>query len=209
MIIYMQEMFLRSAKLKEKIKIISDQIEHESFGLASFEEYIGLPYYGQIILRFDLKKEVVTLTELDCLEKVMRSCADDFLVDFMGDVYKKVGFNTDELPTLLDKCQRFYPDLDLKTPYKEVLAKDADILFEICGIDKRDVWEIQIDDNDIAMILLDSVDRRFKSVKAQGAKIDMFLAKRSRCQGLMRAMAYAIKNDISLIHALLKVSDRI
>ncbi len=209
MMMYMQELFLRSAKLKEKIKRISNRIERETFGLVSFEEYIGLPYYGQIILRFDIKKEMLTLTELDCLEKVMRSCADDFLVDFMGDVYKKVGFNTDELPALLDKCQRLYPDLDLKKPYRDVLAKDADILFEICGIDKRDVWEIQIDGNDIAMILLDNGDRRYKSFEAQGVKIDIFLTKRSRCQGLMRAMAYAIKNDISLIRALLNINDHI
>ena len=49
-----------------------------------------MPYYGgNIILRFDLKKEKVTLDELDQYEALMYEIVkDDFLIDFMGDIYK-------------------------------------------------------------------------------------------------------------------------
>ena len=56
--------------------------------MLSYEEYIALPYYGQIILRFMLHEDTVTLDDLDRYENLLNSIVgDEFLTDFMGTVY--------------------------------------------------------------------------------------------------------------------------
>ncbi|WP_071442368.1 hypothetical protein [Traorella massiliensis] len=94
-----------------------------------------MPYYGgNIILRFDLKKEKVTLDELDQYEALMYEIVkDDFLIDFMGDVYKKVGLDISHLDEYLIKCAHSYHEEKiLSSPFCEKVKKRCGIFIKMC-----------------------------------------------------------------------------
>ena len=83
-------MFIKSPELLERIQKVSDDINKRSGGLIVFEEYIAVPIFGFVTLRFELLSEEVTRAELDGYERLMQEAAgDEFQVDFMGSVYKK------------------------------------------------------------------------------------------------------------------------
>ena len=104
-------MYLQSTELLNEIKRITNQILEVTHGVVAFEEYIALPYYGNIILRFDLHKEEYTVEDLDTYEAIMYEIVKDrFLIDFMGSVYKKVGLLPQELNHILSMCYEKYKD---------------------------------------------------------------------------------------------------
>lgn len=128
-------MYCLSDELLGNIKKISQEIYEKTKGVVSYEEYIVLPYYGgNIILRFDLKKEKVTLDELDRYEALMYEIVkDDFLIDFMGDVYKKVGLDISHLDEYLIKCAHSYHEEKiLSSPFCEKVKKRCGIFIKMC-----------------------------------------------------------------------------
>ena len=85
-------MYLTNEKLLKRIQDISNEAELASNHALSFEEYIALPFFGQIILRFTLNLDKYTLDDLDRYESLLNDIAgEEFMTDFMGVVYKKVG----------------------------------------------------------------------------------------------------------------------
>ena len=77
-------MFITSKQLKERVQIVSDEIALRSGGKVTFEEYISLPYYGYVILRFNLNENHYTVADVDRYESLMYDCVgDEFLIDFM------------------------------------------------------------------------------------------------------------------------------
>ena len=47
-------MYILSEKLQERIREISREAVRQSGGVIAFEEYVAVPYYGQIVLRYKI-----------------------------------------------------------------------------------------------------------------------------------------------------------
>ena len=58
-------MYILSEKLQERIREISREAARQSGGAIDFEEYVAVPHYGQIVLRYMLNLESFTLEDLD------------------------------------------------------------------------------------------------------------------------------------------------
>ena len=63
-------MYITSEKLKSRIKEAAREAEERIDRPIHLEEYIAIPCFGQIILRFMLEGEYYTLEDLDRLEKL-------------------------------------------------------------------------------------------------------------------------------------------
>lgn len=64
-------MFITSEALKKRIAALSNEIYKISNGAVSFEEYIALPHYGRICLRFNLNLQIFNLDDLDNYERTI------------------------------------------------------------------------------------------------------------------------------------------
>ena len=47
-------MYIQSEKLQARIREISREAARQSGGVIAFEEFVAVPYYGQIVLRYML-----------------------------------------------------------------------------------------------------------------------------------------------------------
>lgn len=91
-------MFITSEMLTERIDKIAKEVDKQSNHECVFEEFVAVPHFGQIVLRFMLNKEEYSLEDLDCYETMLSSIAgEDFLCDFMGCVYKKADVDYSKL----------------------------------------------------------------------------------------------------------------
>lgn len=85
-------MYIYSEQLKKRIEEIAALVKEKTNGVVHYEEFIAIPYFGYIILRFDLETEHYTIDDLDHYEELIYDIVgDEFLVDFMGIVYKKLA----------------------------------------------------------------------------------------------------------------------
>ena len=189
--------------IKDDIAKIVDEIVSLSDGKLHYEEYILLPYYGHIILRFDLNDDDIKIEDIDYYEDLMyENSHGKFLFSFMGNVYKKVGLDLDDIPDLLLKCQDKYHDISLeKGPYHNKLQKIGKMLLKRCKIDENlPIWEIQIDDDEIAILLLSTNKGALKKVD----NIVLIEVDKNECEGLMKALFKARHDRISLVRSLLE-----
>lgn len=200
-------MYIRSQEFKDEISSAIKNVETLTNGELCFDEWIALPYYGHIILRFDLLKENYTLEDLDHYEALLNERANsDFLYDFMGSVYKKVGLDTKDLNTYFLKCQKVYGNVEIgPSIFKEKICADARYILEKCGL-KKDlpVWEIQDDDEELYLLILGDKSDLIKKAVVDDLKIVVIETEKAMCEGLMKAAIFARKNKISLVRAILK-----
>ena len=199
-------MFLQSEELLNEIKEITDKIFEKTNAAVVFEEYIALPHYGNIILRFELHKEEYTVKELDAYEVIMYDIVQDkFLIDFMGSVYKKVGLQPQELNRILPMCYEIYKDEQItKSRYAKYIQDDAKYLLELCGLSQKRVWEIQLEE-EINLLLLEDSFKDLGEYFKENVVIHVYGITEEDCEGLMKATMYAKRNKISLVRALLEV----
>lgn len=200
-------MYIDSDQLFDEIMDITNEIYKKTNGVVIFEEYISLPFYGNIILRFNLNKDEYTLNELDKYERIMNAIVQDqFLVDFMGSVYKKVGLNIQTLNQILPKCyEKYRTEEILKSYHQKKLIEDAQYLLELCGLSKDlDVWEIQNED-EIQLFILSDTYKTLGSFDKGDKIINVYEINKMNCEGLMKALVYSKNNNISLVRALLEV----
>lgn len=166
-----------------------------------------MPYYGgNIILRFDLKKEKVTLDELDQYEALMYEIVkDDFLIDFMGDIYIKVGLDISHFDEYLIKCAHSYHEEKiLSSPFCEKVKKDAEYLLKCVDLPKETkVWEIQLEE-EINLFILGKKNSLVKQESADGETVNIFEVKSEECEGLIKAAFYAKRKKLSLVKVLLE-----
>jgi len=201
-----RKMFIDSKELLSRIKSITDEIFLKTNGIVVFEEYILVPYYGFIILRFNIKKDDFSLGDLDSYEAIMYECVkDEFLIDFMGSVYKKVGLNLHEIDQIFRRCLDIYCNEKIFTlSYAERIDIDAKFLLELCNLDKElDVWEIQVDEDILLFIMKDKFEK-LGIYKSGGLTIHVFYIDKMQCEGLVKAIFYAKRNKISLVRVLLE-----
>ncbi len=200
-------MYCTSNKFLEKMQVYIDKIEKGSNGILTFIEYIPLPYFGNTTLRFDIARENYTLADLDAYERFMQDIVEDeFLVDFMGCVYKKVGFEPWMYEEKFKKCYRKYSDVSIAPrSYQQMLINDAICLLQRCGLpeDAR-VWEIQIEE-DIALYILGGTDRKIGTYTFDDYAIHVYEIAEVPCIGLMKAILYAKMQQISMVRVLLEV----
>ena len=142
-------MYITSEKLKSRIEEIAREVNERFDRHILLEEYIGLPYFGQVILRFMLEEEDYTLEDLDRYERdLYQIVGDEFLVDFMGSVYRKVGVDYSDLGKIFRAMEAEYRD-EVVAPsiHSEGIRADAKKLLKAAGMDpEQKVWEIQLED---------------------------------------------------------------
>ena len=200
-------MFINSEQLINKIKLVSDEIALRSNGKITFEEYISLPYYGYIILRFNLNENCYTIADLDRYEAMMYDCVkDDFLIDFIGNVYRKIGIDYCKMDKLFSECLDCYRNEKLnQSSYAKLIENDAKQLLASCGFSiDLPVWEIQIDD-EIHLFILSDKNEALGQYNKNGMTINVYHTASKACEGLVVAVFYAKRNNISLANALMKV----
>ncbi len=199
-------MYCTSNEFLEKIQVYIDEIEGKSNGVLTFIEYIPLPYFGNVTLRFDIVRENYTLADVDAYEHFMQDIVrDEFLVDFMGSVYKKVGFEPWMYAEKFRKCYNKYSDVSI-TPrsYQQMLVNDAICLLQRCGLSEdAKVWEIQIEE-DIALYILGEADRKIGTYTFEDNSVHVYEIAEVPCIGLMRATLYAKMQQISMVRVLLE-----
>ena len=194
-----EKMFCKQLdQIKEKVAKLTDC-------KVIFEEYVVVPYFGFIILRFNISDNIVTLDELDKYETLLYEIVgNDYLVDFMGSVYRSFGVDFDNLPNKLKRLSNEYinENIEFDPPYKQNIQNDAESLLAKAGLSlKHKVWEIQIEEDEIDLLILGKDNRLIKTIQGK-TKIYVFEAKEEECVGLVKAIFYARRNKISLARLL-------
>lgn len=199
-------MYCTSTDFLARMRTYTDEIEKRSDGSLSFVEYIPLPHFGHTILRFDLTREDYTLADLDAYEALMQDIVQDaFLVDFMGSVYQKVGFEPWMYEEKFRKCYSAYQDISVTPGDDQMeLKKDAGLLLESCGLPQSTkIWEIQIEE-DIFLFVLGRESRKIGTYLSGNDRIHVYETEEIPCTGLMRAIMYAKTQHISMVRVLLE-----
>ena len=199
-------MYITDEKLLERIAEIAKEADLRSGHRVAFEEYIAIPVAGNIILRFMLDGEDYTLDDLDRYERMLAEIAgDEFLVDFMGSVYRKVGVDYTGLWDRLARMNTLYADEALRpSVHSEGIRTDAVELLKTAGLDPdRDVWEIQVEDGAYTLMLFGEMNRTVTEI-SEPVKMVVMETDRAACDGLLRATAYCRRNGVSLARLLLE-----
>ncbi len=200
-------MYCTSNEFSKRMRVYIDEIEEKSEGVLIFVEYIPLPCFGNTTLRFDIDKENYTLKDLDAYEAFMQDIVkDEFLIDFMGSVYQKVGFEPWMYEEKFRKCYHKYRDVPIiARDYQTELKNDAISLLEKCGLSPNlKAWEIQIEE-EIALLVLGEENRKIGTYALENNKIHVYEVEEIPCIGLMRAILYAKMQHISMVRVLLEV----
>ncbi len=150
-------MYLTNELLVNRIQEISQRTELMSDHALSFKEYIALPFFGQIILRFMLNLDEYTLDDLDRYESLLNEIAgEEFMTDFMGVVYKKVGVDFSTLDQRLTEMTSQFMDEEIHDSiHANGIREDAAALLKRAGLDTNiPVWEIQVEEDEYNLLLL-------------------------------------------------------
>lgn len=199
-------MFVTSGSLKKRIHELSDKIFNASHGAVSFEEYIALPHYGRICLRFSLNLTDFSVDDLDHYEQMIHEIVkDEFIIDFMGDVYRQVNVDYERFDETLDRMALRYQDEIIQDrAYAENIREDAKYLLKLCGLDESlEVWEIQPEE-EILLLILGSVPRTLGRYEADGMVIHVIETDKRLCEGLTKAVEYAKRHGVSLVRTMLE-----
>ena len=197
-------LYLQSEGLKKQIREIAAEAESKFGGKVCFEEMIALPFFGQIILRFDFLEAAAGPEKLDRLENELRDMAGpDFLVDLMGSAYASAGIDLSGLEERLPALSaRYEKEKRPDSVHAHLLLKDASVLLREAGMDPGlPVWEIQIEQGRITLLTMGEDAKPAFPVRAHG---DLFVVGVSGLAytGLFRAALYAGRMRMSLARVL-------
>lgn len=202
-------MFLTGAWLRERIAELDRQVRSVTDDLVRMEEYIALPCFdGQIIVRF-IVENIITLEKADELERKLRELAgDEFLVDFMGSVYRRLGVDYSRLDEIAERLGKRFRDEPLyKGPYAELIEADARTLLSQCDFPQTvPVWEIQWEDEEYALLLMGDENRIVRTVENE-PPIHVMEVNGALCEGFMRATFAAKRMGVSLGRLMLEAME--
>ena len=202
-------MFMTGAWLRERIAELDRQVRSVTDDLVRMEEHIALPCFGgQIIVRFTVGAPL-TIEEADKLERKLQDLAgDEFLVDFMGSVYRGLGVDYRRLDGIAQRLgQRFRSEPIYRGPYAEQIETDARALLLRCGLPQTvPVWEIQWEDGDYALLLMGDENRTIRTVE-DVPPIHVMEANGALCEGFIRATFAAKRMGISLGRLMLEAME--
>ena len=198
-------MFTEGKKFCKQLDQIKEKVAKLTDCKVTFEEYVIVPYFGFIILRFNLKDDFTSLDDLDKYEtKLYEIVGNDYLVDFMGSVYRFVGVNFETLPNKLKQLSNEYlnENIEFNPPYKQNIQNDAKSLLAKAGLSlTHKVWEIQIEEDEINLLIFGKDNRLIKTIQGKTI-INVLETKEEECVGLVKAIFYARRNKISLARLL-------
>lgn len=195
-------MYLESTNLLSKINEISERVAEETNYKVGFVEFIAVPYYGgNIVLRFRMSDCNYTLDDLSIYTNAIYNIVgNEFLIDFIGEVYQRIGIDYLCLKQKLVKFSEIYKDekIIISVHCKKVEA-DTRYLLTLAGLDMNTkVWEIIIGD-DITLMVLGKKNRIMKTIENVAyKKIYVIEAVEKECEGLEKATMFAKRNNISL-----------
>ena len=201
-------MYITSEKLKKRIDEISREVNERFDRHILLEEYIGIPYFGQIILRFMLEGEGYTLEDLDRYERELyQIVGDEFLVDFMGSVYRKAGVDYADLDrTMLLMEQEYRDEPLLFSVHSEGIRADARELLRAAGMDpERKVWEIQLEEGTFTLLLMGTENRTIREME-EPVRLAVMETKEAACTGLMKAAMRSKRLGVSLGRLIMEMS---
>ena len=193
-------MYINSEALKARIEEIAREAKERFDRPIHLEEYIAIPCFGQIILRFMLEGEDYTLEDLDRYERdLYQLVGDEFMVDFMGSVYRKAGVDYADLDrTMLLMEQKYREEPILSSVHSEGIQADARELLQAAGMDpERKVWEIQLEDGAFTLLLLGTENRTIKELD-EPVRLVVMETKEAACTGLMKAAMCSKRLGVSL-----------
>ena len=84
------------------------------------------------------------------------------------------------------------------------IRDDAKRLLDKAGIDNdKEVWEIQVDENELVLLILGDSNRKIKEISEQ---IHLYVGEvnQTSCIGLIKAAYYAKRNNVSIARILLE-----
>ena len=198
-------MFITSEMLTERIDKIAKEVDKQSNHECVFEEFVAVPHFGQIVLRFMLNKEEYSLEDLDCYETMLSSIAgEDFLCDFMGCVYKKAGVDYSKLGNQLMRLNdKFMDEPTITSSYYDAIKEDASMLLRIAGLDPNaEVWEIQVEDGEYTLLLLGKENKSLMNI-SEPIKLNVGEVEEKACTGLIKGTFFCRRNHISLARVLM------
>ena len=194
-------MITNNKVFKEKIKEISLHVYNATDGLIDYEEFIAVPYFELIVLRFNINKNTITLEELDKYESIIYGIVgNEFLVDFMGSVYQRAGVNYSNVENKLKELNKRYQNekCDIVCPFLKEINEDKEELLKLAGLPLDiPVWEIQYDEDEIDLLLLGKESKTIKDLTGE-YKIFIREVPMEACVGLLKAAFCAKRKKISL-----------
>lgn len=196
-------MYLNSEGLLSRIREIAAEADRRTQGRLRYEEHIALPAYGQIILRFTLEAERVSPDELDRYEALLYEIVgDEFLIDFMGSVYRRAGADLADMDARFAEMAARYADEKLDpSVHAAGIRADAAKLLEKAGLSPgARVWEIQADGDELLLLVFGKSGTPLRTVddSLKAGEVDEL-----PCLGLFRAAVHAKKAKVSLARVLL------
>lgn len=198
-------MFVNDKCFISYLKNINEEIDRVFNHQIAFEEYVIVPYYGFIILRFNLKNNNVSLDDLDKYEtELYEIVGNDYLVDFIGSVYCKVGVDFTKLSDVLKHLREKLKDesIDFNPSYKTRIQEDAEKILKRVGLNtNQKVWEIQKEEDEINLLILGKENRLIKTIQSEST-INVYETSEEECLGLVRAVFNAKRNKMSLARLL-------
>lgn len=198
-------MFVEEKEFVDYIEHIKVEVDKRTNHHVFFEEYVIVPFFGFIILRFNLVGNNISLDALDKYEtQLYEIVGDNYLVDFMGSIYRKVGVDFTKLSNALKQLREKLKDesVDFNPSYKTKIQEDAEELLKRAGLNtNQKVWEIQKEEDEINLFILGQDNRLIKTIQ-DGSTINVYETSEEECVGLVRAVFYAKRNKISLARLL-------
>ena len=201
-------MYITSEKLKSRIEEVEREVNERFDRHILLEEYIGLPYFGQIILRFMLEGEDYTLEDLDRYERELyQIVGDEFLVDFMGSVYRKAGVDYSDLGKIFRAMEVEYRDEVVEPSiHSEGIRTDARELLKAAGMDtEQKVWEIQLEDGSYTLLLLGKENREILEMQ-EPVRLLVQEVGETECTGLIKAAIRCKRLGVSLGRLMMEMS---
>ena len=201
-------MYITSEKLKKRIEAVSREVSERFDRRILLEEYIGLPYFGQIILRFMLEGEGYTLEDLDRYERELyQIVGDEFLIDFMGSVYRKVGVDYSDLGKIFRAMEAEYGDeAVVPSIHAEGIREDAKELLKAAEMDPdQKVWEIQLEDGCYILLLLGKENREIAEIR-EPVRLFVQEVGETECTGVIKAAMRCKRLGVSLGRLMMEMS---
>ena len=156
-------------------------------------------------MRFNLVSDIITLDVLDKNEtQLYEIVGDNYLVDFMGSVYRKVGVDFTKLSDVLKHLSEKFKDesIDFNPSYKTRIQEDAEKLLKRVGLNtNQKVWEIQKEEDEINLLILGKENRLIKTIQSEST-INVYETSEEECLGLVRVVFNAKRNKMSLARLL-------
>ena len=201
-------MFITDPWMQDRLSRLDGSVREATKGAVRFEEHIALPAFGQIVARFQTN-DPVTVDQVDAWERQLYGLAgDDYLIDFMGDVYRQLGVDYAQLDEIIEKLGKRFEDEPLHDgPYAKNIRSDARELLLRCGLpEDQAVWEIQWEDGEYSLLLMGRENRYIRTVAGE-PPIHLMEANDILCEGLIRATFAARRLGLSLGRLMLEAME--